>query len=62
MECIETNSIVIFRESWIIHFIIFSSRAQDSFPEEIFWSQLAIYFPEYFNIMSTKLSITACNC
>ena len=36
------------------HFIIFSFRAGDLFPEEIFWRQLAIQSPEYHSIMGTK--------
>ena len=43
-----------FARVWNTHFIIFSFPARDSFPEEIFWSQLSIHSPEYHNIMSTK--------
>ena len=45
--------IAIFRESLEYSFIIFSFRARGSFPE-IFWGQLAIHSPEYYNIMGTK--------
>ena len=43
-----------FARAWNTHFIIFSFRARDSFPEGIFWRQLAIHSPEYHNIMGTK--------
>ena len=39
---------------WKTHFIIFSFRTRDLFPEWIFWRQFAIHFPEYHNIMGTK--------
>ena len=39
---------------WNTYFIIFSFHAWGSFPEGIFWRQLAIHSPEYHNIMGTK--------
>ena len=47
-------SIAIFRECLEYPFIIFSFRAQDSFPEGIFWRQLSIHSPEYDNVMGMK--------
>ena len=49
-ELIQSRSIA---RVWNTHFIIFSFRARDSFPEGIFWRQLAIHSPKYHN-MGTK--------
>ena len=47
---------------WNTHFIIFSFRSRDSFPEVIFWRQLAIISPDTIISRVRSVSTNTCNC